>query len=170
MNCDKAFDLLTEPAAAASAALSAHLARCPRCRQMQQTLSPALEWLQTRATEPLGDGPAWNHGSPLLTAEAVQIAAEVARALPQSSQARYDALRRALGLALVALFGMALGIFVVGKRDDAGNQAGAATAILPAAAATCLWARHDRASALAETAAQSVVDSCIACHVPALLR
>ena len=45
MNCDTAFDLMTDPETAGSSALARHLESCPRCRQMQQTLAPALDFL-----------------------------------------------------------------------------------------------------------------------------
>ena len=42
MNCDTAFDLMTDAGGCQSAALALHLRGCPRCRQMQETLAPAL--------------------------------------------------------------------------------------------------------------------------------
>src|SRR5688572_14840650 len=42
MNCDQAFDNLTDPARRSSPELSRHLASCARCRQMHETLAPAL--------------------------------------------------------------------------------------------------------------------------------
>ncbi|HTI49491.1 MAG TPA: hypothetical protein VL475_01015, partial [Planctomycetaceae bacterium] len=66
MNCDMAFELMTEPHGGRSLALHEHLRQCPRCRQMQETLAPALEWLMEAAqspeeehrSEPLGDSAA----------------------------------------------------------------------------------------------------------------
>lgn len=45
MNCDTAFDLMTDPQGFRSGALASHLYDCPRCRQMQATLAPALDFL-----------------------------------------------------------------------------------------------------------------------------
>jgi hypothetical protein len=45
MNCDTAFDLLTDAEGSRSLALARHLDDCPRCRQMRETLAPALEYL-----------------------------------------------------------------------------------------------------------------------------
>jgi hypothetical protein len=42
MNCDTAFDLMTDEDGCQSRALAEHLEACPRCRQMQETLAPAL--------------------------------------------------------------------------------------------------------------------------------
>ncbi|MHC4876587.1 MAG: hypothetical protein ACYTGL_08815 [Planctomycetota bacterium] len=43
MNCDHAFECLTDPARRESQALAIHLESCPRCRDMADTLSPALD-------------------------------------------------------------------------------------------------------------------------------
>ena len=43
MNCDHAFECLTDPARRESQALASHLATCPRCRDMADALSPALD-------------------------------------------------------------------------------------------------------------------------------
>ena len=42
MNCDQAFEYLTDRSRCDSPELHAHWAICPRCRQMRETLSPAL--------------------------------------------------------------------------------------------------------------------------------
>ena len=42
MNCDQAFDVLTGPRRASDQELLVHLSGCPRCREMQATLEPAL--------------------------------------------------------------------------------------------------------------------------------
>ncbi len=52
MNCDTAFDLMTDAEGAGSLALANHLAGCPRCRQMQETLAPALEFLNPQELDP----------------------------------------------------------------------------------------------------------------------
>lgn len=43
MNCNDAFDRLTMPSGRNDARLTAHLATCPRCRAMAETLAPALD-------------------------------------------------------------------------------------------------------------------------------
>ena len=42
MNCDEAFDIFTMPDGLPNERLARHLANCPRCRQMKETLEPAL--------------------------------------------------------------------------------------------------------------------------------
>lgn len=43
MNCDQAFDVMTDSAQRDSAALQRHLANCPRCRDMAEAFEPALQ-------------------------------------------------------------------------------------------------------------------------------
>ncbi len=43
MNCDEAFDILTDPLRSNDAQLLWHLDMCPRCRQMREVLAPAME-------------------------------------------------------------------------------------------------------------------------------
>lgn len=43
MNCDQAFESLTDPARRSRADLTEHLAACPRCRDMADALEPALD-------------------------------------------------------------------------------------------------------------------------------
>lgn len=50
MNCDHAFDCLTDATRRESAELVAHLAQCPRCRDMAEALEPALDLLSETAT------------------------------------------------------------------------------------------------------------------------
>jgi hypothetical protein len=45
MNCDLAFDCLTDSARRDCAELAKHLARCPRCRDMAEALEPAIDLL-----------------------------------------------------------------------------------------------------------------------------
>lgn len=45
MNCELAFDCLTDPARRDSADLAEHLAHCPRCRDMAEALEPAIDLL-----------------------------------------------------------------------------------------------------------------------------
>ncbi len=45
MNCDLAFDCLTDPARRDCAELAEHLAHCPRCRDMAEALEPAIDLL-----------------------------------------------------------------------------------------------------------------------------
>jgi len=46
MNCDEAFELITHPTDHNCEELQWHLQLCPRCRQMKETLAPALDTFQ----------------------------------------------------------------------------------------------------------------------------
>ena len=49
MNCDEAFDALTDLNELSGFALEVHLANCPRCRQMKNLLGPAIELLSSQS-------------------------------------------------------------------------------------------------------------------------
>lgn len=51
MNCDEAFELITHPTDHNCDELQWHLQMCPRCRQMQETLAPALTSFQKLSDE-----------------------------------------------------------------------------------------------------------------------
>lgn len=167
MNCDRAFELLTDPLNAGGPDLARHLADCPRCRQMQETLSPALHWLHESALAPVPWLRDAGSSGPLLTREAVQVAAELARTLPAPRTDRWGTVRKTLGIALVAAFGMLLGALAVEQRRGPTHPADAALASFnPGTMTVCLWTSSDSTRGLPLTSARSVVDSCMACHIP----
>ena len=89
MNCDMAFEHLTDPNRRDRDELQRHLAACPRCRQMKETLEPAFDLLDAAAghdesdrslTHSLVDQDDWRIGEaqsePLrLSGEAVRLQA-----------------------------------------------------------------------------------------------
>src|SRR5690606_13094974 len=83
MNCDHAFDLMTDPALDDCAQLHAHLDECPRCRQMYETLSPALGLFVSSGTAS-EDAPA----DAAMCAGGVEIAERVAVHLAQEPPMR----------------------------------------------------------------------------------
>lgn len=172
MNCDMAFDLMTDPNGGRSQVLREHLAQCPRCRQMQATLAPALDWLtdaQRPDEEPLPAGGASNSGTSasggaqtVVLGEAVEIARLAAESLAQRTDAPGVRFRRWL---------------IAGARSAALVAAGAGVALAfvphyapPAAplqgAGECR--RHDLTAA---NAAEKSIDelrrliaNCAVCH------
>src|SRR5689334_2720765 len=108
MNCDTAFDLMTDAEGSRSVALARHLDECPRCRQMQATLSPALDFLvETRpadnAHEPAVPPPVTGsrgRREPIVTAEALQIAQQTAIALRARTETPRIRLQRVAGRTL----------------------------------------------------------------------
>ncbi len=91
MNCDDAFDALTDPTGADAAELAEHLAKCPRCRELKQVLEPALSLLSgNRPAEPAmaplrsPDGPVSDAAVPqkaFLSVEAIGVAEAAAARL-----------------------------------------------------------------------------------------
>jgi len=164
MNCDQAFDDLTNPLLLDRDELEQHLRQCARCRQMQETLAPALSWMT--------DSPAdWPHrtdkssdSGPLLTLQALQVAERCAlelktrRPLPASTW-----LRRGLMLTAAAFCGFALGVWGIEQREPP------AAVSLPQEAGllkVCLWTQPSREAAAPDRSARHIVASCILCHVP----
>lgn len=167
MNCDDAFEALTDPQPTDRRALAAHLESCPRCRQMRETLSPALEWLSS--DDDSAGGGHWSSGgtvTPLLTAQALRIAEQAAKQLPR--QPGTAARLRTLGaMAAVALIGVAVGAFGIDSRHELASlpQVGADSMLT-----ACLWTTPQGRSGLPDTSARGVVVSCVMCHVPSSLE
>jgi hypothetical protein len=171
MNCDTAFDLMTDAHGGKSQALRDHLEHCPRCRQMQETLAPALDWLVDSASldddvaphTALAPRETTGRRMPALaTAESTRIARESAEALtvrtaPASVRYRCwigGALRCA---ALIVLGGFLALAFVPGARVGVPRSDDGPCRRHEAAAA--------RIAARPAVEIQALVASCAACHV-----
>jgi anti-sigma factor RsiW len=160
MNCDQAFDCLTDPQQRYSVELERHLAGCPRCRNMHETLEPALDLFDEIIAEPGASTPL--AAGPVLSTESVRLAEQTAA---QLSAARPTARRAERSwwfvwrYAAVFLFGGAivLGIGAVqGKLSGPESPRGA----------TCTW-RNRAAMSVSEAGnPQAVTLSCVACHLP----
>lgn len=109
MNCDQAFERLTDPAVGCDAELEAHLYGCPRCRDMSEILEPALRFV-TRSGEDNWQEPGWSFPSqlpqaepkPFLTQQAVWVAEEAAASLSVRRASKQRS-----GLGFVCLVGTA---------------------------------------------------------------
>ncbi len=51
MNCDQAFECITDPTVVGDDALDAHLQNCPRCRDMAEILEPALRFVNGQSEQ-----------------------------------------------------------------------------------------------------------------------
>jgi hypothetical protein len=163
MKCDQAFELMTDPVGATSPSLQRHLERCPRCRQMQLTLSPALEWMRSSGDEPFESTRGADPTAPFLSTQAVLVAEQAARRLPRRNADWGDSARRALWISAVAVLGFACGVLMSEPRSPERH-------FVPAGAtlAACLWDQPALRDALPDATARGVVVSCVACHVPTL--
>jgi hypothetical protein len=166
MNCDEAFDRLTAFPEPEDALLAAHLAGCPRCRAMQETLSPAIDWLTAENQwandwEQSAAAPAWH-----LTAEAVQIAERTCRRLQTESAAtarpvgltsRYEPWGMLAALSLLVFFAVWLPPERVTETAPSAENT--------PAVASCTWQLDFRRDRPAQASAQQVIASCAACHL-----
>lgn len=157
MNCDQAFAAMTDPQLADAGELHRHLESCPRCRQMRETLEPALGRLavsaagQSRLSESRGDA--------AVSLSAVHMARRVAARLSHGRPASAGALRRPVSNVWSYLASAACGALVaVGAITLLQNSA-----TPPALASECLW--QDRDAASIKTESSAVVLSCVACHM-----
>jgi hypothetical protein len=154
MNCDQAFEVMTSPAKTSRAALAGHLSDCPRCRQMYETLQPALGVLQLESPTPLTK-------SRSLTPQgsSVRLATRIADRLRRSRAAEHrpPVARRhglAFGVSILAGFLLAVGLAQLLPR---------AASAPPVPAQDCVWLNPQLAEGGSSAAA--VVTSCVHCHL-----
>src|SRR5258708_1695928 len=169
MNCDTAFDLMTDAHGSRSGVLAQHFESCPRCRQMQATLAPALDFLTP--DEPLhdfsagaGDSATSDAGGrqPFVAVDSVRIAQQAAsRLLAQADLPRVRRQRLAGQLArYAAVFaaGLLLALVLVPDRNqEKANPAGQCTR----------QAAASEASGRSAAAIQALAQSCAVCHTAA---
>lgn len=167
MNCDQAFDHLTDPELCDSAALRRHLEKCPRCREMRETLAPALDFLldgvsrdgrdEASPGESFGLTASDNARAQFLSPEAVDVAEQAARQLIMSRRVPDSAGRRRetwiLRVAAMVLVGgvTAFGIFGIKQETPA---------------SACTRDEAARPSSANSKDAATIVRSCVACHLP----
>lgn len=151
ITCDQAFDCMTDARRKDSPELAAHLADCPRCRQMAETLAPAVDLLT-------GPVPPWMSGEAVATrtaadTETVALAVRSARRLGRARTLLGAPLRRSLlasmGGALVGALAMAL--LLPAQKPSR-----------PAAGEVCTW--QNRSAAMVNDA-QTLALSCVVCHI-----
>lgn len=182
MNCDDAFDALTDPAQIDAESLDRHLAGCPRCRELKQVLEPALSLLcgelpvePTFAREPPNglseDGLGAPMPGPFLSTEAIALAESVAQQLTSHRAAKRAAtagsfpIRRVLAIAArstaLVLLG-ALAVFLVDQNRQSGHST--TPAIAPPIRGQSCTRKDVAKDANGKQDASSVILSCVACH------
>lgn len=153
MNCDQAFNVMTGGDDTADA-LDLHLENCPRCRQMYETLSPAIGLFDAERESASRENDS--------AVSAVQIAERVATRLGRSAP---SPVRRPRRLALVTV-GLVLGFGIAAAIPGLQQglvQPGPSEAAL---ISDCTWVNRD-AAALDVQRSDAVVLSCVACHLSA---
>ena len=141
MNCDTAFDLMTDTNGSGSPSLALHLSNCPRCRQMRETLAPALGFLAPAADE------RWPHvgasgfddstagaaaplRKPFVTVESVRIARQAAGELAASADRSFGRgrlVRSLLNYGAAFAAGMMLAASLLHERQPAAPPSGTCT-------------------------------------------
>ena len=150
IDCDQAFDGMTDSNRRESPELAAHLASCPRCREMSETLAPAIgllsgpvpPWMQREAVT-LSDSP---------STTASLVARRTARRLSRRGQ---NPFRRVGTHLLFALGGAAAAIAAMAIVPPRG-----AAAVHPPD--VCAWKHRDAAP---ERDAKTMTLSCVVCHL-----
>lgn len=173
MNCDEAFDRMTDPLRNRSAELQWHLDLCPRCRQMRDVLAPALDLLMPE-DDGTGDAttfaayetPMQSGREPFLSPETLAVAeraaetfarrnaSPVVRPSPRRGWWKYAVI---VSIALVMTFG---GIFLAGiERDRAQAVAGSDNCLL--------MQRPVPVESFRKSGAGHVIQQCQVCHADA---
>ena len=150
MNCDQAFDVMTSSHGACNADLHDHMGRCPRCREMQQTLEPALGMFRADALL----HSTWESAS--IETEGLEIATRAARRLSTAAPLPNQ---RALSLwgyagAIILGAGLVWTTFMM-------NPASLSLPEVHHGKTTCLYQKRSTVSGMT---GQQMTESCLACH------
>lgn len=163
MNCDQAFDCMTDSGRRQSPLLEEHLARCGRCRQMQDTLEPALDLFDELVPEPdLSSRTATR----TVTQDSVRVAEQAAsRLLSAGAQPPVRGRTPVLRYAAAAMIGAALmGLMGTINQGPAPAFEGAAEAMLPGVdESKCPWELKSYDRGVYPTKAALAV-ACMKCH------
>lgn len=186
MNCDQAFDYLTdpEPLQRTHPDLLAHLQHCTRCRQMRQVLAPALDTLldpakSSEGTESGREGqPSVTLKGPAINADwlglppdrdSVRAARRAARHLMPGTAASVESRIwvKTLRYAAVFLLGILLATAFSGTASETDTVA---AGMGPLSATGCYWRHPELAPDGGPEARSQIVLSCVACHLERGLR
>lgn len=150
MNCDQAFDVITSSRRTSDHELLVHLSGCPRCREMQVTLEPALGMFRA-------DTPAITSRSPWeVASEGSDVATQAARKLTTSAHPPRQRLHSLWSYAAAMVFGAGLVWSTFALTPP--------TAVAPTArrsAQDCLLRADSRPTGMT---GRQMTQSCLACH------
>jgi hypothetical protein len=173
MNCNEAFEHLTDANLRNGNELRLHIDACPRCRQMQAVLEPALGLFDPPVLPPrpaAGSDPAPRGESapaiPYLSPDAVQLAEDTARTLMEQKTGCGVHSRRksAMGLMFAAAGLLLAAVAVYGFNLDTDGDASPLRSD-PVIASECTWLNRSEASPKQPPKARGIVLSCVACHL-----
>lgn len=175
MNCDEAFDALTDADARESDDLQQHLNMCARCRQMREVLAPALALFDAPPRIEPGMPIAGEQGEAaeslrkqFLSVEAVQIARETAQRLATANRSNQSTPRRDvkwLLLQVAAVAACAAVFFTLFAPIAAGpeRRQTAPGAVAPKSLSQCVWNNKSAVDKM-KIDSRTVVSKCVACH------
>jgi hypothetical protein len=185
MNCDDAFDALTDSAGHESPELTRHLSICPRCRDLQQVLEPAISLLRRAPAVEMPGAPPSNElekdpsstgrKKPFLTIEAIGVAEQAAAQLGKTRCAgrvrRFGRLFGAPGVnkavrvaTIVGLGGLA--VLCIGLWDWRSDGQSLPAIAPPHSTPSGACTRNDYPLARkSDRDAARVVLTCVACHM-----
>jgi len=151
IDCDQAFDCMTDAARRESPELRGHLETCPRCRQMSETLAPALDLLS-------GPVPPWMQAEPVSgssapSATAVQVAQRTSKRLRGWHENPFGRWGSPI---LAGLVGAAAGLVAMAVVPP--PQAAAPADVPP----ICTWKDRDTTP---PRDARTLTLSCVVCHL-----
>jgi hypothetical protein len=148
MNCDQAFDQMTQLGGGTDPQLRSHLAGCRRCREMQETLAPALGLFEADARPPREEP--WR----IESESAGDLATQTARRLTETA-VRPRRLGVLLGYAAAVLLGAGLvwGTLLVHREGQAVTSRWSQ--------ADCLYVADGRPATISATL---FMQSCLNCH------
>ncbi|MBS0265288.1 MAG: hypothetical protein JSS02_25365 [Planctomycetes bacterium] len=165
MNCDTAFDLMTDSEGCHSRALVQHLESCPRCRQMLDALSPALDFLAEDTEcelDALPDSTSSHaldlHACPA-SAESLQIVRQASARLEYRSGPSSARTRRTWGQSIKYAAAFAAGVFLASVVLFPRERA---TSVVPTECTRFQLASAESTRSSAETL--QLAQSCAICH------
>lgn len=183
MNCDQAFDQLTNPWLKQRDPLERHLRECPRCRHMQETLEPALAFFNRdvqSADAPIAETSAnvedrlslevrgWSQVC--VSAEALDVAERAAARLAVSPASFRVRARQYFAGAMRYAAVFVLGSVMAWSIGSASHPSTEPVLSSPPAhsAVPCIRKAVANANPRAASAdSKTVVLSCMTCHLPA---
>lgn len=171
MNCDEAFEYMTDPVLGDSSELKWHLDLCPRCRQMREVLAPALDLLAPSTVDNEdgdstvylpSEGSVGNFRDIFLSTESLAVAEQAAESLARQKQTEQPApARRFRWGQLVAVCAMVAAVSIgalvmLSKPKDSNGFAGSNE---------CLLMKHPRpVESMRQAGAETVIKQCQVCH------
>lgn len=177
MNCDQAFDALTSHGSTQNELLARHLETCPRCCNMADVLSPALELFAPVLLD--GEAASLSEAVPQLRPSSDWAdAAPWQRSVRSARRVRRDGLKIVGAVAFVALLTVAFSR--IGPNDSNSglvNSVAAAECLhestepmksskaVPACVSCHLQLTANHLSQPAQVKAEGIIRSCVDCHM-----